>query len=355
MMKIIFWLSALIIFYTYIGYPIVIALWARLRARAVTRSEYTPRISIVIAAYNEEAHIAAKLASCFALDYPASLLEIIIASDGSTDNTDEIVRAHTIENNNLTLLRIPHAGKAAALNAAIAKVRGDIVIFTDARQPLDGNVARRLAANFADQSVGAVSGELVFIDEADRPHMGGVGLYWRYEKWLRRAEARVHSICGATGALYAIRRELLAPLPAGLILDDVLIPMRAVLAGYRIAFDGSAYAYDRIAADTDAEFVRKVRTLYGNYQLLALEPRLLSMRANPIFLQFFSHKICRLLAAPALVALLLSNLFLTEGLYLLLLAAQLGWYLLALCGWLITTPSKPAGKAANLHTMGETQ
>jgi poly-beta-1,6-N-acetyl-D-glucosamine synthase len=349
-MEIVFWYSALLVFYTYVGYPLLITAWAKYSGRPHRREPITPRISIIIAAYNEEAHIAAKLESCFGLNYPQELVEIFVASDGSTDRTEKIVNEYLLRHTNLTLIRLKgHGGKAEALNAGASMSRGEILIFTDARQHLEPNAARALVANFADPTIGAVSGELLFVDEHQRPQMSGVGFYWRYEKWLRRAESAVHSTCGATGALYAIRRSLFFPIPAGLVLDDVLIPMRAPLAGYRTIFDSSAQVYDKIAGNSDAEFVRKVRTLYGNYQLVSLEPRLLSPVRNPIFIQFFSHKVCRLMAPFCLIALLVSNLFLLSGIYLFFFLMQIGWYLLATAGYLLNNsalPAEAAGKKA---------
>jgi poly-beta-1,6-N-acetyl-D-glucosamine synthase len=339
-MEIIFWLSSLIVIYTYIGYPLLIAAWARLGSRRHRREPITPKISFIIAAYNEEEQIAGKLESCFNINYPQELVEIIVISDGSTDKTEEIIEKMVPSHPNLTLVRMKnHDGKALALNTGVEMARGEILIFTDARQRLDPNCARALVANFVDPTVGAVSGELIFVDEYQRPQMGGVGFYWKYEKWIRRAESAVHSTCGATGALYAIRRNLFFSIPEGLILDDVLIPMRAPLLGYRTVFESNAYAYDRIAESSDAEFARKVRTLYGNYQLLAFEPRLLSPGANPIFLQFFSHKVCRLIAPFCLIALLITNIFLLSGYYILFFAMQIFWYLLAIAGYRLNNSS----------------
>ncbi|MEW6730721.1 MAG: glycosyltransferase family 2 protein [Acidobacteriota bacterium] len=334
--KIVFWSAALVVVYTYVAYPLLIMILAGWLPHRYQRKPITPTISIVIAAYNAANEITDKLASCFTLDYPASLIEVIVVSDGSTDETETIVKRLLLHYPNLTLicLRI-HNGKATALNVGIATAKGEIVIFTDARQRLAVDAARNLVANFADPNVGAVSGELIFIDERQRPQMGGVDLYWRYERWLRQMEAQIHSSCGATGALYAVRRNLLAPIPDGLVLDDLLIPMRVVLAGYRIVFDTSAHAYDYLAANAEAEFVRKVRTLYGNYQLLVVEPRLWKPWTNPIFWQFFSHKICRLLVPFCLLLLFTTNLVLTSGVYLVLLVLQIGWYLLALIGHLL--------------------
>lgn len=343
LMKIVFWGSLLVVSYTYIGYPLLIAVWAYIGgARPVQRAPIRLPISIIISAYNEEAHIGAKLTNCCQLNYPQELIQLIVVSDGSTDQTETIVTQAQTKQKNISLVRLSHhRGKAAALNIAVGLTYGEILIFTDARQMLAPEAISSLVANFADPSVGAVSGELLFVDEEKQLDMSGVGIYWKYEKWLRQTESAIHSMCGATGALYAIRRKLFPALPANLILDDVLIPLAAPLAGYRLIFDGNAHVYDRLAPSTAAEFTRKVRTLYGNYQLLVLEPRIWKPWRNPIFLQYFSHKICRLIAPFCLITMLAANLFLLKGIYLLFLVLQLTWYLLALVGFLkIETTSK---------------
>jgi cellulose synthase/poly-beta-1,6-N-acetylglucosamine synthase-like glycosyltransferase len=189
----------------------------------------------------------------------------------------------------------------------------------------------------ADPRVGGVSGELLLDCESgdDGSTIGeGVGLYWRYEKWLRRHESAIGSILGSTGAIYALRRDLWRPLPADTLLDDVLAPMRAVLSGARVVFEGTARAYDRVSTGAPAEFRRKTRTLAGNYQLLRLEPRLLVPMANPVWIQFVSHKLGRLIVPYALCVILVSSAALagTHWTYAVALVGQLAFYGLALYG-----------------------
>jgi cellulose synthase/poly-beta-1,6-N-acetylglucosamine synthase-like glycosyltransferase len=238
-----------------------------------------------------------------------------------------------------------HRGKAAALNAAVAEARGEIVVFADARQRLDRSAVRELVANFSDPSVGAATGELILCDETGKEASDGVGLYWKYEKKIRSMESRIHSLCGATGAIHAIRREMFEPLPEDTILDDMLIPMRILVSGKRVVLDPAARAYDRVAAVQQVEYSRKVRTLTGNYQLMALMPELLLPWRNPVFFQFISHKVGRLLMPYCLVALLLSNFFLLHGVYRISLLLQTAWYLSALVGFAIahkpTSPRAP--------------
>jgi cellulose synthase/poly-beta-1,6-N-acetylglucosamine synthase-like glycosyltransferase len=232
---------------------------------------------------------------------------------------------------------LPPSGKAAALNAAVARARYPILVFADARQRFAADAIRRLVSHFRDPEIGAVSGELILDCEtasSDSSVAEGVGAYWKYEKWLRRGESTVGSTVGVTGAIYAMRSWLWQPLPADTLLDDVLGPMRVVMRGYRVTFDGLAHAFDTTAKTASAELGRKVRTLAGNFQLLAQEPRLLLPGLNPVWLQFMSHKVARLLVPYALVSLLLSSMALAprSWFYAAACAAQLAFYALAAYG-----------------------
>jgi len=182
-------------------------------------------------------------------------------------------------------------------------------------QRFEKNAIRELVANFADESVGAVPGELVLLDECGREASDSLGAYWRYEKKVRSMESDIHSLPGATGAIYAIQRELFEPLASETILDDVVTPMRIVLKGKRSIFDPAARAYDAASPGAQKEYERKARTLAGNYQLFARMPELLAPWSNPIFVQLISHKLCRLLVPYCLAALLVANLCLPYGLY----------------------------------------
>ncbi len=332
----VFWLSLALLFHAFAGYPMLMAAWARLAPREACRAPVEPTVAVVVVAYNEADRIEAKLRTLFAQDYPASRLRIVVACDGSTDATPDIAARHA-DRRVTTLAFTQRRGKAACLNDAVASCTEDIIVFNDARQMLNPQAVRCLVESFADARVGAVSGELVFVADGMTPFGGGVDAYWRYEKFIRRSEAAVHSVPGATGALYALRREAFKPIPAGTILDDVAIPMQAVMAGYRVVFDGRAQAFDRASASAAQERLRKVRTLAGNYQLLAQMPGLLSPRANPIWVQFVSHKVLRLLAPFAMLALLVANAWLapmSSG-FAAFLFAQVLLYALAVAGVLM--------------------
>ena len=298
--------SVLLLGYTYVGYPILIAFWARLRPRPVARGTAKPSVAVIVVAYNEEARIKNKIETCLAQDYPADSMRIVIATDGSTDATGTIVRSYA--NRRVRWLGFPaRRGKAQCLNDAAATCDEEILVFTDARQALNPTAVSSLVENFTDPEVGAVSGELVFVRDDMTQFAEGVDAYWRYEKFIRQQEARVHSAPGVTGALYAIRRRCFRAIPQETILDDVAIPMQAIRAGYRVIFESRAHAFDRASQAPAQEKVRKVRTLAGNYQLLALMPWVISPFANPIFVQFVSHKVLRLLAPFAMLALWLAS------------------------------------------------
>lgn len=331
-MRTIFWTSAGIILYVYLGYPLLLAAWSRWRRRPPRRRRWEPSVSVVIAAHDEAEHIAAKLDDCLALEYPASKLDVVVALDGPDDGTDRIVQRYAEREPRIRACFSKHRrGKAAALNLALARADGEVLVFTDARQRLDPAAVRELVTSLADGDVGSVSGELVLVDERGREAAEGVGIYWRYEKRLRRMESDIHSMLGATGALYAVRRADVEPLPEETILDDMLVPLRIVLRGKRAIFEPRARAYDRVSPP-EWEYRRKVRTLMGNYQLLRLMPDLLRPRRNPVFLQLLSHKVGRLLVPHCMVALYVSSALLLGGVYELAFHAQTAWYGLALIG-----------------------
>ncbi|HEV8327825.1 MAG TPA: glycosyltransferase family 2 protein [Nitrospiraceae bacterium] len=335
MMHWIFWFSLVALAYTYLGYPCMLGLLARRRQSPIRRDRLSlPVVSVIIAANNEEERISDRIKNCLSLDYPRHCLEVIIISDGSTDSTNEILRQY--EDGVIRPVVLPQrVGKAIALNRGVETAKGEILVFADARQSFAPDAIRELVANFADPQIGAVSGELVLSGPDCPPSGYTAGLYWHYEKWIRKAESRVDSVVGATGAIYAIRKKLFVPLPAGTILDDVMIPMRIVMAGHRVVFEKRAVAYDLPASSIEQEFQRKVRTLTGNFQILQFMPELLSPFRNRLFVQYFSHKVTRILAPYWLLSLFVSSLVLGTGVYGVALWAQVAGYTLALTGWLL--------------------
>jgi glycosyltransferase involved in cell wall biosynthesis len=346
-----FWLSLGLLVYVYAGYPLAALVRARLRpmpiARAVERRSHpstipfvdrrirvqVPTVSIVVVAYNEASSIEARLENLLALDYPPGRLEIIVGSDGSTDHTVELARRY--QSFGVRIQAFNHrSGKPAVLNAIVPNASGEIVLFADARQRFECGTLRALIANFADPAVGAVSGELMLEATEETANAGhGAATYWRYEKMIRCAESRVDSTVGATGAIYAIRRSLFAPIPDDTLLDDVLIPLRIVQQGYRVVLEPLARAFDRTSATAAQEFARKARTIAGTFQLFSRERWLFSPRRNRLWFATMSHKGLRLLL-PVLHAGALGANVMAVSLwpYQWLLAAQLLFYAAAAAG-----------------------
>jgi cellulose synthase/poly-beta-1,6-N-acetylglucosamine synthase-like glycosyltransferase len=356
-MTVLFWISALIVTYVYVGYPCLLALWAKAADRRPRRSGFKagrwPSISIVIAARNEAARLPARIANLLNQEYPGRR-EIIVVSDGSTDDPEVALASYGPQ---VRVLQVPAGGKPLALNAGVAAASGEILVFADARQQFAPGALMELVVNFADASIGGASGELILDceqqDRIDTSVGEGIGLYWQYEKWLRRNESLVWSTLGATGAIYALRRSCWTPLPAATLLDDVLAPMRAVLGGHRIVFEEHAIAFDQASIDAAAESRRKTRTLAGNYQILAQEPRLLVPFVNPVWLQYVSHKIGRLVVPWALMGLFISSLALAPDhvAYAVVLAAQGVFYGLAISGALFQARERFARVAFTFVTM----
>jgi poly-beta-1,6-N-acetyl-D-glucosamine synthase len=374
--SVLFWTCVAVVAYVYVGYPLMLRAWARLRPRPHAADlGRTPVIAIVIAARNEGARLAARIDNLLRLDYPPDRRQIIVVCDGCSDDTERVLARYA---GVVEAVVMPASGKAAALNAGVARARGEIVVFADARQVFADDALRELVAPFSDPAVGAVTGELLLDCEsalfsnrradANRRHVqasrlwttpierrtredrrrtilstiaDGVGFYWRYEKQLRRLESCVGSTLGATGAIYAMRRALWRPLPPETLLDDVLAPMRVVLAGFRVVLNDRARAFDRATADADAESRRKIRTLAGNYQILRLEPRLLLPWRNPVWLQYVSHKIGRLAVPYAMLGIFASSITLSTGsFYRSALWLQVAFYLLAGYGAVLELTSR---------------
>jgi cellulose synthase/poly-beta-1,6-N-acetylglucosamine synthase-like glycosyltransferase len=298
-------------------------------------------VSVIIAARDEQDNISARLENLLAQEYPRHLLEIMVVSDGSTDRTAELTRLYTSQGVKLVECSAP-VGKAAALNIGVAGASHDLVVFADARQRFSPNAVAELVSVFHDETVGAVSGELILVpgDEVGEVHEG-VGLYWRYEKLIRRSESAIGSVVGATGSIYAVRKRLYVPLAPQTLLDDFLVPMRIVLAGYRVIFIRAARAFDLSAPTAAREFSRKVRTLAGNFQALTLEPRLLSP-ANPVLFQLVSHKLVRLIVPYFCLTAWVSSALLPGRFFALAFALQTIFYGL---GILNLTPLRTARMA----------
>jgi cellulose synthase/poly-beta-1,6-N-acetylglucosamine synthase-like glycosyltransferase len=295
-------------------------------------------VSIVVAAYNEEARIGRRLKELTRILRASGLRgEVIVVSDGSTDATAAIARDHCPDGVRVVALS-QNMGKAAALTEGCLLASHEIIAFADARQSWAPDALTRLLENFTDPAVGAVSGDLVI--EGPPGVLDGVGLYWRFEKWVRYNESTVYALVGTTGAISAVRRELFRPIPCGTILDDVHWPLQVVMQGHRVVHDRRAHAYDRLPETPADEFRRKVRTLTGNFQLLTRLPVALLPWRNPIWWQLLSHKLLRLLVPWALIGLLVTSPMLPGLLYRMAFACQAAFYLLGAIGIGANTPRR---------------
>ncbi|MCX6632601.1 MAG: glycosyltransferase family 2 protein [Candidatus Solibacter sp.] len=291
-------------------------------------------MSVILPVHNGERWIGAKLESILGLNYPAELVEILVVSDGSTDGTEDVVQRFA-GHSKLQYMAVPRRGKAGALNVALARAGGEILFFTDVRQQLEPDSLANLVACFADPEVGVASGELV-IREGARLEEASVGLYWTYEKWIRRQLSRLDSVMGATGCIYAMRRRLALPLPVGTLNDDMYLPLGAFFQGYRVIFDESARAIDH-PTHLASEFRRKVRTLAGVYQVIGQYPALMGP-GNRMFIHFLSHKLARLLMPWAMIAAAIASLSTSSRWSAWAIGAQAVAYALALIdAWLPET------------------
>jgi cellulose synthase/poly-beta-1,6-N-acetylglucosamine synthase-like glycosyltransferase len=349
----VFWLCAATVLYAYVGYPILIAVLARAFGRrpepATVADDELPTVSLLVVAHNEEEVIEERVRNALATDYPSDRLEIVFASDGSTDATNEIVRRYATRG--VRLLAFPRRrGKATTLNAAVASLTGEVILLSDANTHMDPQAARLLARWFRDPDVGAVCGRLVLTD----PLAGGNvdGAYWKYETFLKRRESRLGALLGSNGAIYALRRSVFDPLPDNTIVDDFVIPLRAALqTGCRIVYDAAAVAREETPPRIGDEFRRRSRIGAGGFQSLGLLWPLLDPRRGWLAFTFLSHKVLRwvgpFLLAGALVG---SALLSSHPFYRGCLLAQLIFYTLAAGGVLL--PSRPAPlKVVRLATM----
>jgi cellulose synthase/poly-beta-1,6-N-acetylglucosamine synthase-like glycosyltransferase len=323
--EILFYVSAGFICYTYLVYPLIICLLGTVLPKRVEKRYQALPLSVVLAVKNEEINVKTRIENLLSQDYEEDLIEIVVVSDASSDRTVELARAINDERVKVVESQEP-VGKSGALNLGVEHASHDIIVFADARQKFGDNVFAELVAMFYDDKVGAVSGELVIERGIDSEVHEGVGLYWQYEKLIRHKESAVQSSVGATGSIYAIRKNLYKPLPEHTLLDDFVVPMRIVLQGYRVIYIRSAKAYDLSSSTAAQEFDRKVRTLAGNFQAVAIEKQLLVPWKNKIFFQFVSHKLARLLVPYFCVLALISSGLLAGGLFRLAFLLQIAFY-----------------------------
>jgi len=331
MAALLFWVSCGLLFYTFLGYGLLISALARLRPAIVSSplgDSASPSVCVVLVACNEEKRIAERLRNLLESQYPVDKLRVLLVSDGSTDGT--VAAARALNDPRVEIVeRAKRAGKSAGLNLAVSHCTADVLVFTDARQRFAEDAIVQLVTHFTDSQIGAVSGSLEIAPAASATG-AGVDAYWRYEKSLRAAESRWDSCVGCTGAIYALRRDLFAPIPEDTLLDDVVVPMQAAAQGARVIHDPTAVAFDPQTLEPEAEQRRKQRTLAGGFQMLFRYPAWLLPRGHRLWWQLISHKYLRLLAPFFLVGAFVANIPLAgEQLYAPFLAGQIALYFFA--------------------------
>jgi biofilm PGA synthesis N-glycosyltransferase PgaC len=336
-----------VIAYTYLVYPLIVATLAAVKPRRPGPFADIGRLgfSIVMTVYNEAGRIERRVRELHRLISASGHEgELVVVSDGSTDGSGALARDLRLPGVRVVELG-QNQGKAAALSAGCAQCSSDLLVFADVRQEWDVEALKQLLASFKDPRVGGASGDLV-IRGADGP-VAGVGLYWKFEKWLRIQEGRFRSTVGVSGSISAVRRHLFLPMPRGLILDDLWWPMHVVMKGFAVVHNSAAIAYD-VPADPRGEFKRKVRTLSGNFQLVQQLPRLLLPWRNPIWFEFVSHKLLRLAVPWALLVVLFASLATHDSPYMVaLLSLQLLFYCVGTLSLLSASASRlPFASAA---------
>ena len=344
--EILFWIGIGIVFYTYLGYGIVLYLMVKIKElfvkpRSPRLPEPLPEATLLIAAYNEEAIVASKMVNCRQLDYPADKLRLVWITDGSNDNTNERLKEYP----EVTVLYQPRRqGKTAALNRAIPYVKTPYVIFTDANTMLNKGAIKEIIRQFSDPRVGCVAGEKRVEIQAEQGATAGEGIYWKYESALKRLDYRLYSTVGAAGELFAIRTSLFEQMPPDTLLDDFILSLRIVMRGYTIAYCADAYAVENGSADMREEEKRKVRIAAGGLQSVRRLRALLNPFRYGVFsFQYISHRVLRWSLTPVLLFLLLPLnailIFTTDRplLYAVIWLLQTLFYLMASLGYYLST------------------
>lgn len=344
-MKIIFWISLFTIFYTYLGYGLIVYFILNIRrtfkgtpAKLIYKTEDLPTCTLVIAAYNEEGLMLEKIQNTLSLTYPKGKLDLIFITDGSTDRSPELLARYP-------QIKLMHQkerlGKVAAIHRAVEQVQTEIIIFTDANTTLNRDALINIARHYADKQVGAVAGEKrVQIEVQSDAGTAGEGIYWKYESQLKKWDSELYSVVGAAGELFSVRRELVEPVPEDTILDDFMISMLIAAGGYRIVYEPEAYAIEAASENVNEELKRKIRIAAGGIQSIIRLRGLLNILNHGILsFQYVSHRVLRWTITPfLLIVVFILNAAITfltgELLYSLLFAVQLCFYLSALSGFI---------------------
>ena len=357
---VLFWFSVLFVFYTYIGYPLLAALFAKFKVLPKILSVEYPSVTLLITAYNEESVITKKIENSLNLDYTSDKLQILIAADGSSDKTPELVKqfGDRVELNYIP----PRQGKMAAINRAIPRVWGDIIVFSDANNMYEPDSLKKLIAPFADPAVGATTGaKLIIQDGGDLS--SAEGIYWKYESWIKKNQTTLGTCTSSVGEMLAVRRSYYMAPPNNIINDDYYIVLDLIKRGYRVYYVPEARSLEYISANEQDEITRRSRISTGHYQAIFLSPRLLPFNRPVVIWHIVSHKFCRALSPFGFIMAFIANvllvvfpatspnslIFLSPLYAALILALQLGFYLLALLGNYVKLPGLP-GKVIYICT-----
>ena len=346
MAEVLFCILFAIIFYTYVGYAVVVWIWAGIAGlgKGEETNFFEPGVTVVVPAYNEANILDEKVLNCLALDYPSEKIKFIFITDGSTDQSDKVLVAYS----EVMHLHIPQrGGKTMAENRAIQYVSTPYVVFTDCNTLLNPDAIRKLIRHYRDPRVGAVSGEKRVLSDGGTAG-SGEGLYWKYESFLKKCDSSIYSLMGAAGELVSFRTDLFAPLEVDTILDDFVQSMRIVDAGYRVIYEPQAYAMEKPSFSLSEEMKRKVRICAGGWQAMArLLPLLNPLRRPVVSFLYFSHRVLRWSITPVTLLLLLPlNAYLSYcqgGVYSVLFGLQALFYAAAALGWWRSAQGIPAG------------
>ncbi len=343
-MKLAFWISLSLVFYTFLGYGIVLFFLVKLRRivkgkRSVNSdSNLLPTCTLIIAAYNEADILDEKVKNTLALRYPAGKLDILFVTDGSTDNSPAVIQKYS----SVQLMHSPERrGKIHAMHRAMHEIKTEIVIFTDANTFLNEAALLNIARHYSDATVGAVAGEKRVMIDAASDATAGEGFYWKYESALKKWDSELYSVVGAAGELFSIRTSLYQPVPADTVLDDFMISLRIAEKGHRIIYEPEAYAMETSSANIAEELKRKIRIAAGGIQsVLRLKSLLNPFRNTVLCFQYISHRVLRWTITPFLmIAAFVLSAFIAfathEYFYIFLFAAQASFYTMALLGWVM--------------------
>jgi poly-beta-1,6-N-acetyl-D-glucosamine synthase len=305
-MAVLFWLAVLFVIYTYIGYPLLIFLFSRLKPAGTRHVDELPVVTLLIAAYNEEKVIAQKLENSLSLDYPSDSLQILVAADGSSDKTPDIVRQY--DSQGVILSYIPErSGKMAAITRAMSLARGEIVVFSDANNMYDPQAIRALVAPYADEKVGATTGAKLIIEDG-RQLSSAEGFYWKYESWIKSSETRFSTCTSAVGEMLSIRKELFVAPARNIVNDDRYMVFDLIRRGYDVYYTPRARSYETVSMSAEDEIVRRTRITAGAYQTMAMAAKLLPFNRPLVLWQVISHKFFRAFVPFAMLLALFSNL-----------------------------------------------